>query len=156
MPRLRSPPHQQAPNHRNAVGSPGDRGRVAGQWVGREPGGLCHPGVCCFVTGVLGWEPPDLSVDPGPATLVWDPGCSCLWLTALTWPLGAAARLRRAAERGGEESHIWAWECVCGGRPGGEEVSWSRALQAELGRPPGTHRCLLASGQRDHTDYGIN
>lgn len=32
VPRLQLlPPHQQTPNHRNAVGSPGDRGRVAGQ-----------------------------------------------------------------------------------------------------------------------------
>lgn len=31
VPRLQLlPPHQSTPNHRNAVGSPGDRGRVAG------------------------------------------------------------------------------------------------------------------------------
>ena len=91
------------------MGSPGDRGRVAGQWVGSEPVGLCHTGVCCFVTGVLGSDPPDLSMDPGPATLVWDLGWSRLWLTTLTWPPGDSASLRRGAELGGEGSHRWDW-----------------------------------------------
>ena len=52
------------------MGSPGDRGRVAGQRVGSKPVGLYHMGVCCLVMGALDLEPPDLSVNPGSAALV--------------------------------------------------------------------------------------
>lgn len=61
------------------------------------------------MTGILGLEAWDLGVDPGPATLVWALGWSCLWLTTLTWPLGASASCGQGAELGGEGSHRWDW-----------------------------------------------
>lgn len=62
--------------------------------VGSKPLGLCHIGVCCFVTGALGLELQGLSVNTDAAALVWDLAWSQLWLTRLTWPPRLPGRLR--------------------------------------------------------------
>lgn len=56
------------------MGSPEDRGRVAGQGAGSEPMGLCHVGVCWFGTGVLDSQAAGPSGNPDFATLAWDLG----------------------------------------------------------------------------------